>query len=120
MVIKRPQRSGGRYFKAEELKPDSEATIRAPPFWETVTNEDGSSEERFRVPVIYSAEEGIWTPGGTAVNLLIDELGDDETRWPGRKIRFFILEVKTKSGTRYAKAAHAVQTVPEATTVAKP
>jgi hypothetical protein len=109
MVLKRPTKAGRRFFKADELKPDSEATIVAPPYYEQVSLEDGTSEERFRVPIRYRGEEGLWTPGDTAANLLIDELGDDETKWPEGTVRFCILEVQTKTGTRYAKGAHAVQ-----------
>lgn len=108
MTIKRPRGSGGRFFSADELKPDTEAIIRGLPKYEIVESDDGE-DERFKVPITYEGDDGIWTPGLNATNILIDELSVDEKTWPGKRIRFGIIEVKTKAGTRYAKGAHLVK-----------
>ena len=112
MTLKRPTKSGMRYFKADELKPETEATISAAPYHEQVPTDDGKPDERFRVPIVYNGEDGLWSPGDTAINILMDELTTEEAAWVGKKIRFNILEVKTKTGLRYAKGAHIVNSTP--------
>ena len=58
--------------------------------------------DKLHVPVKCGDQEYTWTCNNTTMDSLIDELGNDETKWAGKSVNLEIMPTQTADGMRKA------------------
>lgn len=58
--------------------------------------------EKLHVPVMCGSEEYVWTCNNTSMDSLIDELGEDETKWQGKTVQLEVVPTQTSNGMKNA------------------
>jgi hypothetical protein len=58
--------------------------------------------DKLHIPVRCGSDEYTWTCNNTTMDALIDELGQDESKWQGKTVNLEIMPTQTADGMRKA------------------